>query len=41
MPLPVWGGRTLESSDILAVGKIHGFSLEATAKEMEFAEDFL
>lgn len=39
MQLPVCGGRILESSDILLVGTISGFSLEATAKkEMEFTE---
>lgn len=32
MQLPVWGGRTLESSGVLVIGAIHGFSLEATAK---------
>ena len=32
MQLPVWGGRTLESSDVLVIGTVHGFSLEATAK---------
>lgn len=35
MQLPVWGGRTLESSDVLVVGTIHGFSLEAIAKRNE------
>lgn len=30
MQLPVWGGKTLESSDVLVIGAIHGFSLEAT-----------
>lgn len=30
MQLPVWGGKTLDSSVILVIGAIHGFSLEAT-----------
>lgn len=41
MQLPIWGGRTLASSDILVRGTIHGFSLEAIAKRNGICWRFL